>query len=122
GHGGDGRPIAPADPLPHLLRVINLAGGRERGQPIDFDRLGSTMLASEDSHGRAWNLKPSGDRGDQRQVGGTFSGRCRDPNLEGAAIPTMPRAARARMRPNHQAYRNGRSSACRSKGGEVADT
>ena len=48
---------------------------------VNLDQLGSTALAGDDSYGRTPNIKPVGDRGDQREVGGTVSGRCRDPNL-----------------------------------------
>jgi len=37
---------------------------REGRHTIDFDHLRSAMLAGDNSHGRAWNLEPFGDRAD----------------------------------------------------------
>ena len=69
---------------------------------VNLDQLGSTALAGDDSYGRTPNIKPVGDRGDQREVGGTVGGRGRDPGFERLAVPTKPGAAGAWMRPNRQ--------------------
>lgn len=74
----------------------------ERGQAVDFDHFDSAMLARKDSHGRARNIEPLGDRGDQRQVGDSTGGGRRDPGMERLTIPTKPRPAGARMSANRQ--------------------
>ena len=84
------------------LTEINLIGRMERGQAVDFDHFDSAMLARKDSHGRARNIEPLGDRGDQRQVGDSTGGGRRDPGMERLTIPTKPRPAGARMSANRQ--------------------